>query len=526
MASQSKEDVSAAVINLCTRRGLIASSSEIYGGYAGFFDFIGYGAQLKRNLEIAWWKHFVEQRGDMVGLDGAIITHPLVWRASGHLESFNDPLVDCTKCKRRFRADQLIEEELKISVDGVSSENLGQLMHKHAIRCPNCKGELSFLSKFNLMFKTQVGAGDGEDATAYLRGETAQSIFVDFRLAATAGRKSLPFGIAQVGKAFRNEIAPRNFLFRCREFSQMEIEYFIHPKKIDECPLLSIEHAREEIAFLTESMQQEKKEANVMTIAQALEKKVIGSAWHAYWLAECHRFLCGLGLRPDKLRAREHIKPELSHYSKETWDIEYEYQWGWKELLGIANRGDFDLTQHAKLSGKDLSLFDEESKQKVVPHVLEPSFGVERLLFTLLIDAYESKRPADSKDANAEGSTIVLKLSPTLAPVQLAILPLMKKDGLAEKARELWGGLRGVLRTEYDESGSIGKRYARMDEVGTAYCATIDYQTLEDGTVTLRDRDTTAQVRLPTSGLERTVRELIAGRIEFPAAGLPVKVGG
>ena len=500
-------DVAQKVVNLCSRRGLLLPSGEIYGSLAGFFDYVGYGAQLKRNIESAWWDHFVRSRGDIVGMDGAIITHPKTWEASGHTANFNDPLVECGKCGSKFRADHLVEDELKISVDGLSIEALGELIQKHKLSCLKCKGALQTIQQFNLMFKTQVGAGAAQQ-TAFLRPETAQLIFTQFKAAQASGRLALPFGIAQVGKAFRNEISPRNFVFRCREFSQMEIEFFVDGSKLDECPLLK-QFENEKILVLT-AKQQEAKDAGKsehthadgesFTIADALAKKVIGTAWMACWIGETLAFLRSLGVRGENLRLRQHVPTELSHYSKETWDVEYNYPWGWKELVGIAYRTDFDLKQHAKHSGTELFVFDEVAKQKIVPHVIEPSFGLDRLFFTILLDAY-----SENAGKTDEGSTIVLKLSPQIAPVQVGVFPLMKKDGLAEKAREVAQLLKKHFAVEYDGSGSIGKRYARADEVGTPYCVTIDYDTLQDQTVTVRDRDTTKQERVKLDELFKAI---------------------
>ncbi len=510
------EGLAEKVINLCSRRGLIVQASDIYGGYSGFFDFVGYGAALKRNVESAWWKHFVERRPDVVGIDGSIITHPTVWRASGHTESFNDPLVECEKCHERLRADHLIEDELKISVDGVSIEGLQELLRSHKIGCPKCNGPLQFLQPFNLMFKTKVGAKDTSSSEAFLRPETAQVIFTNFKTVAASSRKQLPFGIAQIGKAFRNEIAPRNFVFRSREFTQMELEYFLHPQKLDECPLLTKQLLATRLNLLTQEMREKNEPAKAMALEDALRHKVIGSQWHGYWLAECVSFLQSLGIAAGKLRCRKHAQTELSHYSSETWDVEYEFPWGFKELVGVANRADFDLKQHAAHSGADLTVFDEETKQKVVPVVIEPSFGVERLVFTLLIDSF-------NENASDEGSTVVLKLKPVVAPLDAGILPLMRKGGLDEKARQVYESLRNDFRVEYDESGSVGKRYARYDEVGVPYCMTIDFDTLKDNSVTVRDRDSTKQVRVDVSKLPETLAGLLSGTLEFAKAGSPVK---
>ncbi len=494
-------------INLCLRRGLLFPNSDVYGGMAGFFDYGHFGVELKRNIESSWWKNFVQDREDIVGLDGAIITHPQVWKASGHADAFNDPLVDCKKCKSRFRADHLVEEELKISVDGLSLEKLQELIGNHKIDCPKCKGELTTARVFNLMFRTHIGPVEDESSIAYLRPETAQLIFTDFKIVQAASRKPLPFGIAQIGKAFRNEIAPRNFVFRCREFSQMEIEFFIHPAKINECPLLSAEHRELEAFFFTSEMQEKKLPHEKKKMGNALEQGIIKTQWHAYWIAESLKWFKSLGIRLENLRVRQHVPTELSHYSSETWDLEYNYPWGWKELQGIANRTDFDLKQHAKFSGKDLCYFDAQTNEKVVPFVIEPSTGLDRAFLTVLLDAFEERE-------GKEGSAIVLHLSPALAPVKVAIFPLMKKDGLAQKAREVFELLRREFACEYDEAGSIGKRYARHDEIGTPVCITVDYETIEEGTakgtVTVRDRDSGKQERVKITDLKDAVRKKIS----------------
>src|SRR3989338_6792346 len=475
------------IISLCKRRGILFPNSEIYGTFAGFFDYGNYGSELKRNVENSWWKHFVNDRDDMVGIDGAIITHPEVWKASGHLESFNDPLVVCTKCKKKYRADHLVEMELKISVDGLSVDHLKELIEKHKIKCPDDKGELKFLQPFNLMFKTSVGAESGN--VAYLRPETAQVIFTNFKIIQHSSRKKLPFGIAQMGKAFRNEISPRNFVFRTREFSQMEIEYFIHPKKIDKCEFLTNEHLKYELNVLTSANQEKKKSHQKMKIKDLLSEKIIKTPWHAFWVVESMKWFENIGIKKENLRIREHLKTELSHYSSETWDVEYNFPWGWKELEGIANRTDFDLKQHMKFSKTDLNYFDEETKEKVIPCVIEPSFILERTIMTILLD-YKSKEKEDDE------VKVKLKLDSSISPVKVAIFPLMKKDGLSENAKEVFELLKKEFVCEYDEAGSIGKRYARADEIGTPLAITVDYDTLKDKTVTVRDRDTTKQARV------------------------------
>lgn len=479
------------VINLCQRRGFIFPAGDLYGSFAGFFDYGPLGVELKRNIQRSWWNRFVLGREDVLGLDGAVLTHPRIWKASGHVDAFNDPLVQCKKCKHRFRADHLIEEELKESVDGVSEEKLNALLNEHKLVCPDCGGELTEAKNFNLMFKASVGAT--EDNYAYLRPETAQVIFANFKYLHQIGRKQLPFGIAQTGRSFRNEISPRNFVFRGREFEQMEIEFFVHPDGLNDCPDFE-KISKKKALFCTEKHQKDGKTGQEMSFAEAIKKNVIQTKWHAYWMAEALDWFASLGL--SKLRLRQHRSDELSHYAKETWDVEYDYpEWGWKELAGFANRTDFDLKQHAKESGKELSVFDEATKQKVVPHVIEPSFGLDRLIFTLLLDAYTEKK--DKDESGKEETKITLQLHESMAPIPLAVFPLMKKDGLSEKAKEIYAKLKKQNpAVQYDESGSIGKRYARMDEAGTPTCVTVDHQTLEDETVTIRDRDSGEQKRV------------------------------
>ncbi|MBI5035866.1 glycine--tRNA ligase [Candidatus Micrarchaeota archaeon] len=485
------------VINLCLRRGIIFPSAELYGSFGGFFDYGPMGVELKRNVANSWWRNFVQEREDMLGLDGTTITHPRIWKASGHMTEFNDPLVECGKCKQRFRADHLIEQELKISVDGISIQKVDELIAEHKLACPNCKGELSESRVFNLMFKTFIGATEDAASTAYLRPETAQVIFADFKQMHQIGRKALPFGIAQIGRAYRNEISPRNFVFRCREFEQMEIEFFLHPQKLDDCPGFE-EIASEKALVCTAEHQEKGKEGEEIGFGEAIRKGIIKTRWHAYWLASSLKWFKSMGL--NKLRLRQHVSTELSHYSKETWDVEYNYpEWGWKELQGTANRTDFDLKQHSKESGKDMSVFDEATKEKVTPHVIEPSFGLDRLVFSLLLDAYEES------EENGEKKTR-LKLHPSIAPLKVAVFPLMKKDGLDEKAKEIYRELKKAIpQSAYDSSGSIGKRYARMDEIGTPYCITIDYDTLTDDTVTIRERDSGEQKRIKVKEIAKKI---------------------
>ncbi|MEM4254934.1 MAG: glycine--tRNA ligase [Candidatus Norongarragalinales archaeon] len=473
------------VVNLCSRRGLVFPNSEIYSPLGGFFDYAHYGLAIKKRIASAWWDYFVKQREDVVGLDGSIISSPKVWKASGHLENFTDPLVECKKCKSRFRADQLVRDELKLEVEGLDEKTLAKLISEHKLVCEKCRGELAEAKTFNLMFKTQVGVIEDDANAVFLRPETAQTIFADFKSIAGFARKKLPFGIAQIGKAFRNEISPRNFLFRAREFEQMELEFFLHPNKSPRFDKIKL---NQKIKVFTARAQSQKSGLVEKSVEKLFEEKIVSNEWLVYWLAEAWFFLTEeLGLKKENLRMRQHVATELSHYSKETWDVEYDYpEWGWKELVGIANRGDFDLQQHQKHSGKDLSVFDEESKQKVLPTVIEPSFGLDRLFFTVLIDSFEE-----------EGEKTVLKLERRIAPLDCAVFPLMAKDGLDEKAREVFEMLKHLgLECEYDERGSIGKRYARMDEIGVPLCITVDYDSLEKNDCTVRYRDSGKQERV------------------------------
>lgn len=486
------------IINLCSRRGLVFQNSELYSPLGGFYDYAHYGLELKRNIASAWWSFFVKKREDVVGLDGSVISSSRVWKASGHLENFTDPLVECRKCKSRYRADQLVKDELKLDVEGLDDKTLSKLIADHKLKCEKCKGELAEARKFNLMFKTHVGAIEDAASEVYLRPETAQTIFADFKTISGFARKKLPFGIAQVGKAFRNEISPRNFLFRVREFEQMELEYFLHPHKKPHFDKMRLQQSVKVLTAKEQSGEGKGHKMGEHSVEDLLKEKIISSEWLAYWIAETLYFLeHEIGLRKDHVRIRQHVPTELSHYSKETWDVEYDYPaWGWKELVGIADRGDFDLQQHQKHSGKDLGLFDEETKQRIIPRVVEPSFGLDRLFLTVLADSFQE-----------EGEKTMLKLSPKIAPLQCAVFPLMGKDGMDAKAREVFELLKGEgFNCEYDESGSIGKRYARMDEIGTPYCITIDYDSLQKNDCTMRFRDSGAQERVSISGLPGKLR--------------------
>ena len=439
------------VVALCKRRGLVFPASEIYGGIANTYDYGHYGVLLKRNIVDAWWKAMLEERDDIVALDSAIIQHPRTWEASGHLAGFTDPLIDCRTCKRRFRADHISELEC------------GRKPSRHPGEDDQC--DLTEQREFNLMFETTIGPVREAGSTVYLRPETAQGIFLDFKTVLGFARRKPPFGIAQVGKSFRNEITPGNFIFRTLEFEQMEMEFFVPPAEAEQ--------------------------------------------WYQHWLTERMNWYVSLGIRPSHLRLRAHDPDELSHYSSGTSDVEYLFPIGWSELEGIANRGDFDLTAHAQASGEKLEFFDQPTGERYVPHVIEPAAGVGRALLAVLCDAY------DEDEIGGERRT-VLKLHPRLAPVKVAVLPLVRKDGQPEVAREVQQMLRGRWNTEYDEGGSIGRRYRRQDEIGTPYGVTIDHRTLEDRTVTLRDRDTLEQVRVPIEELPNQLERRLSAPWQSP----------
>jgi len=415
------------IVSLCKRRGFIFQSSGIYGGINGCWDYGPMGTELKRNIKNDWWWTFVQQRDDVVGLDASILMHPSVWKASGHVDEFHDMLVDCKECKKRFRADHFNAAE----------------------DCPNkptCGGaHLTEPRAFNMMLQTRLGASGDSAVETYLRPETCQAIFVDFKDVYSSSRMSPPFGIAQIGKAFRNEINPRNFIFRSREFEQMEMEFFCRPEE--------------------------------------------EAQWFEHWMGAIWEWYLAIGLNPGKMRWYEHPKESLAHYSKRTADIEYEFTFGWGELQGLANRGSFDLTQHSQHSGKDLSFFDPEKKERYMPSVIEPSAGADRTTLAILCDAYHEDEVEGEK-------RIVMRFHPRIAPIKAAVLPLVKKDGLAELAEGFEKKLRKKFATFYDQGGAIGRRYRRMDEAGTPYCICVDYQTKEDETVTIRDRDAMTQVRM------------------------------
>ncbi|MDA0182728.1 glycine--tRNA ligase [Solirubrobacter phytolaccae] len=427
------------VVALCKRRGLIFPASEIYGGIANTYDYGHYGVLLKRNVSDAWWKAMIQERDDIVALDSAIIQHPKTWEASGHLSGFSDPLVQCLgKCKKRWRLDHLQEAAVENGEDPA------------AVKCPQCGGDLTEPRAFNLMFETNIGPVQDESSTVYLRPETAQGIFLDFKQTLSYARKKPPFGIAQIGKSFRNEITPGNFIFRTLEFEQMEMEFFVPPEEAEQ--------------------------------------------WYEYWCQERLNWYVKLGINPERLRLRPHEADELSFYSSGTSDVEYLYPIGWSELEGVANRGNYDLTQHAEHSRQKLEWKDPQTGKGYLPHVIEPAAGLGRTMLALLCEAY------DEDEIGGEKRT-VLRLHPSMAPIKVAVLPLLRKDGHPEKAREIYEALRKRMSTEYDDGGNIGKRYRRQDEIGTPYGITVDHQTFEDDTVTLRDRDSLSQERVPVAGL-------------------------
>ena len=496
----------------CKKKGFVYPSSEIYGGFSGFFDYGHLGVELKNNIKARWWKAFVQQREDIVGIDGSIITHPSVWKASGHLDGFADVMVECRKCGSRFRADQLIEDKLRIPTAGMTIGGMHAEIKENKIKCQKCGSDLGEPKKFNLMFATNVGPVQTSSSAAYLRPETAQVIFANFKLVQENARLKLPFGIAQIGKAFRNEISPRDFLFRMREFEQMEIEYFVHPEKQDECIFIN-EVLDYELNVLSADMQKNSKKMQKMKIKECLNKKIIKTKWHAYWLAMAHKWFVELGANAENFRIRQHVKDELSHYALDTWDLEYEFPFGWKELQGLSNRTDFDLKQHMQHSKTDLSIFDEESKKKILPHVIcDPSQGVDRAFLVFMFDAYSYDK---------ERGNVVLRLHPKLAPVKVGIFSLVNK--LDEEARKVYDSLKKEFACTFDRSGSIGRRYARADEIGIPYCVTIDFDTLKNKDVTIRDRDTTEQIRVKIDDLKKTMSKLTNSEIEFGKAGKSIK---
>ena len=442
------------IISLTKRRGFVYQGSEIYGGLGGTYSYGPLGVELKNNIKQLWWKKFVKNRVDIVGVDGPILLHPKLWEASGHTEGFGDAMVDCKECKKRFRADHLVEDATGKDLEG-QNEEMTKIIKEEKIKCPNCgKVNWTDVRDFNMMFKTQMNGVEGD---IFLRPETAGAIFIEFKNVIDSTRMKIPFGIAQIGKAFRNEIVAGNFIFRLREFEQMEIEYLIHP------------------------------EFNWEPLFEG-------------WLKLQEDFAVELGAKKEDLRRLEHPKEKLSHYSKKTVDIEYNFPFGFKELYGLAHRGDFDLTQHTQFSNEKLEYFDQEKNEKFIPHILEPTFGVERSLLLALVSAYTEE------EVNGE-QRVVMKFPKKLAPVKVAVLPLSKKEELSKPTLDLFEKLNEKFVCQYDETQSIGKRYRRQDEIGTPYCVTFDFDSLEDNAVTVRDRDTMEQERIKIDDLENYLAE-------------------
>jgi glycyl-tRNA synthetase len=454
------------IVALCKNRGFVYSGSEIYGGLANTWDYGPLGVELKNNVKQAWWRKFVQENPLNAGLDSAILMNREVWVASGHVTNFNDPLIDCRSCKMRHRADKLVEEynaenNITMSVESMTNEMLSSYIKEKNVPCPHCgKSDFTDIRKFNMMFKTHQGVTEDSTTEVYLRPETAQGIFVNFKNIQRTTRRKIPFGVCQIGKSFRNEITPGNFTFRTREFEQMELEFFCKP-------------------------------------GTDLE-------WFAYWRGFCRDWLISLGMQPDNLRLRDHEKEELSHYSKATTDFEYLFPFGWGELWGIADRTDFDLKAHQNQSGENMEYFDPETSEKYIPYVIEPSLGADRVTLAFLIDAYDEE--VVDKDKNDVRT--VLRLHPVLAPYKCAVLPLSKK--LCEGALGVRDKLAPHFMTDYDDTGSIGKRYRRQDEIGTPFCVTYDFDSVSDNSVTVRDRDTMEQVRLPIDRVAAWIGEKLS----------------
>ena len=483
--------------SFCIKRGFFFPSGRIYGGLRGFYDYGPLGVELRKEVLDDWWYFFVRRRSDIVGIHGSIITHPRTWEASGHVEAFFDFLVTCLKCGKDYRADHLLED-LGIQLTSVTLETLSSVIKERGIKCPECGGELSNPQPFNLMFTTYVGPKREKADEVYLRPETAQLIFINLKdVYYTAGMK-LPFGIAQIGEVFRNEISPRGFLFRLREFTQMEIEYFVNPKRLDDCPMFD-EVAEVTIQLLTAEQQERGSDTPLrITLREACEEGYIGCKWHAYWIGESIAWLTRIGLNPERLRVREHVKTELAHYALQTFDVEYYFPFmGWKEIEGISNRSDYDLRRHQEFSGKSMTL--EDDGETVIPYVIEPSFGLERILLALITDAYRvvAGRP-------------VLSLHARVAPIKVAVFPIVSKPDFTAKAREVYKLLKERFTAYYEEKGTIGRRYYEADEIGIPLAVTIDGQTLEDDTVTVRFRDTKEQIRISINQLTLTIESILA----------------
>ena len=468
--------------SFCKRKGFVYASGDIYGGFAGFWDFGHLGVELNNNLKQTWWNFYVRQREDVVGIDGSIITNPKVWKASGHVDGFSDIFIVCKKCKKPGKIDK---------------DELGK------VKCPACGGDFdeTTAKEFKLMFETAVGL----DGHGYLRPETAQLIFTNFKFVQENARMKLPFGIAQIGKAFRNEIAPRDFLFRSREFEQMELQYFINPDKVDDCSYYE-KIKNKKIKILTSKAQAKDNKEEVLTIDEILNKKIFRNKWHAYWLYNSYKWFLELGLNVDNLRLREHRKDELAHYARAAVDIEYKFNLEWRELFGSHDRGQFDIGEHEKFSKKNLRIFEEGSKEKILPRVIEASFGVGRAYIAFMLDSYYKNKYNDN---------VVLKLNPKLAPIKVAIFPIVKGKEYEKISKDIFNELKKEHNVIYDKSGSIGRRYARNDEIGTPFCITIDEKSLKSKDVTIRWRDTGEQMRIAKKDLRIFLREILDGNKKF-----------
>ncbi len=490
--------------SFCKRKGIIFRAAEIYGGLSGFFDVAPFGTEIQNNIKNIYRKELVYKRDDIVEQDGSIITNPKVWKASGHLENFGDLMLITKKTKTKLRADHFIEEKLGISADGISAKEIEELIEKHDLKY---EGEdFEKVKQFNQLFPLRVGADESKDSIAYLRGETCQSIFPNFKLIAEVCRKKLPFGIMQIGKAFRNEIAPRDFLFRCREFEQLEIEYFFNPDA--DFDKLTKQELQTKFQYLSaEAQEKGSSETRDATIAELIESKMINKV-HGYWIATMLNLAQKeMGLSYKNLRIRQHVKSELSHYSSGTFDMDYKYPQGFREMMGIANRTNFDLKQHQSHSKTNLEYFDETTKKKFLPHVIEPSFGIGRHLLAILSEAYTD---------DEERGNIVLKLPKKIAPIKVSIFPLLNKPEFQDTAKQIYHNLiEHDIIASFDKSGSIGKRYARADEIGTPYCVTIDHDTIKSGILTIRDRDTTKQIKIHKDKLLDTISNLLSDTSKF-----------
>lgn len=467
-------DLLTKVVSLCKRRGFVFPNSEIYGGITGFYDYGPLGAELKNNIKKEWWREMVHSREKVVGIDGAIITHPRVWEASGHIESFTDPLVECKKCHKRFRADHLVED-LKIEETGAAGEEMIQKLSEalKGARCPECRGQLAEPKRFNLLVEAGIGVVEGEKRKTYLRGEACQNIYLNYQNVLDSVRVEIPFGIAQIGKAFRNEITPKQFLYRQREFEQWDLQWFCNPKEMEK--------------------------------------------WFNYWKEERMKWYKGLVNDKKKIRFREHNRDELAHYAKKAFDIEYETPFDWKEWEGIHWRGDWDLSRHGKFSGNDFTYTDSKTGEKFLPHIVETSGGLDRTFLFLLFDAYSEEEIKGEKRT-------VLKLRKDLAPIKVAVFPLLaNKPELINKAREIYEFIKNDFLTGLDERGNIGKRYYSQDEIGTPYCLTIDFESLEKNDLTIRERDSTRQIRVKIENMKKVLKSLLNDEVEFEKAGPLVK---